>query len=67
MSHAQQILNASKYSSFSDMAEAWLGDWTMAGISDDDAIELAAKCEEQQQAGDDRDYTEILAEVVAAS
>ena len=67
MSHAQQILNASKYSSFSDMAEAWLGDWTMAGMSDDDAIELAAKCEEKQQAGDSRDYTEILAEVVAAS
>ena len=49
----------------SDLCESWLGsDWRSAGYSDIEALEIAKKCQAKQDAGDSRDYTAILAEVV---
>ena len=60
--NANQILESSKYATLTEMAEAWLGDWSLAGMSDEEAIELAARCEARQQAGDSRGYSEIVAD-----
>lgn len=49
----------------SDLCERWLGsDWRSAGYSDAEAVEIAKKCQVKQDAGDEREYTAILAEVL---
>ena len=62
--HAHHILRTSKYPTLSAMAESWLGDWTMAELTDEEAIELAALCEEKRQNGDERDYSVIVKETM---
>ena len=58
--NANQILESSKYATLTEMAEAWLGDWSLAGMSDEEAIKLMARCEARQQAGDSRDIVKSL-------
>ena len=45
-----------------DLCERWLGrDWPEM-MNRSDAIELALACQEQEDAGDERDYFYILAD-----
>ncbi len=60
--YEREILAKSRYSSFDDLIEAWLGrDW-VDSMKEDDARELATDCESAVQSGDDRPYDAILAD-----
>lgn len=49
------------------LVDSWLGrDWPET-TTPAEAMRLATVCQAKRDAGDKRDYTEILAEVVAAS
>ena len=50
-----------------ELIDSWLGrDWPES-VTPAEAMRIATKCQAIRDAGDSRDYTEILAEVVAAS
>ena len=47
-----------------DLCERWLGrDWP-SSTSPAEAMRIASACQAKRDAGDERDYTEILADVV---